>query len=123
MQLSFDHAGAGGPTLARVKMQMKDTAGNPIGRANTNLMLDTNLYKVEYSNGHTAALSANAIAENLHTQVDRWSSLTQIAIGNYRSTPFLETTNATAVQAEDALLLPLVGCEARPHFHWMGHPD
>ena len=35
-----------------------------------NPILDTRMYEVEYQDGHTAALSANLIAENIFSQVD-----------------------------------------------------
>jgi hypothetical protein len=49
---------------------MKDAAGNPIGVAHDNPILDTRLYEVEHLDGHKAAMSANIIAENALAQVD-----------------------------------------------------
>jgi hypothetical protein len=58
------------PELAKVTKRMKDAAGNPIGTANDNPILDTRLYEVEYLDGHKAAMAANVIAENILAQVD-----------------------------------------------------
>jgi hypothetical protein len=44
--------------------------GNPIGKRNTNPILDTREYEVEMSDGSIAEYSANVIAENLYSQVD-----------------------------------------------------
>ena len=50
--------------------QLKDNQGRPIGIASDNPILDTRMYEVEYQDGHTAALAANIIAENIFAQVD-----------------------------------------------------
>ena len=70
MELTIDRPGSVHSDLARVTKRMKDHAGNPIGRSHSNPILDTRMYEVEYSDGHIAAMSANAIAENLLSQVD-----------------------------------------------------
>ena len=49
---------------------MKDNKGLPIGTSNDNPILDTRIYKVEYLDGHKAALSANMVAQNRLAQVD-----------------------------------------------------
>ena len=49
---------------------MKDKQGRSIGIASENTILGTIIYEVEYQNGHTAALAANLITENLFAQVD-----------------------------------------------------
>jgi hypothetical protein len=60
-----------GPELARVKRRKTDQDGRPIGRANKNPILDTRVFEVEFLDGHTAAMTANGIAENLFAQVDQ----------------------------------------------------
>ena len=60
-----------GPEFARVKKRMRDNDGNPIGVANENPILDTRMFEVEFLDGHTSAMSANAITENLFAQVDQ----------------------------------------------------
>lgn len=55
---------------ARVKKRMRDEDGNPIGVQNDNPILDTRMFEVEFQDGTTAAMSANAISENLFAQVD-----------------------------------------------------
>ena len=54
----------------RVTSRKRDANGNPVGRANTNPILDTRLYNVEFPDGHIAAYIANVIAKNMYTQVD-----------------------------------------------------
>jgi hypothetical protein len=59
-----------GPKSTRVTKRLKDKDGLPIGRANNNPILDMIMYEVEYPNGHKASLAANAIEENMFTQID-----------------------------------------------------
>jgi hypothetical protein len=59
------------PAFARVTKRMKDSNGNPIGRAHTNPILDTRMFEVEFLDGTTQALAANVIAENMFAQVDQ----------------------------------------------------
>ena len=59
-----------GPELAKVVKRLRDKDGIPIGTANDNPILDTRVYEVEYQDGHSASLAANAIAENLFAQID-----------------------------------------------------
>ena len=59
-----------GTTLARVTKRLKDTEGRPIGFANDNQILDTQMYEVEYSNGYKKRLAANKFAKNLFSKVD-----------------------------------------------------
>ena len=70
MELALPRDGDG-PELARVKRRKTDRDGKPIGRANKNPILDTRVFEVEFLDGHTAAMTANAIAENLFAQVDQ----------------------------------------------------
>ena len=69
MELALPREGDG-PDLARVKRRKRDSDGNPIGRAHNNPILDTRVFEVEFCDGHTVAMTANAIAENLFSQVD-----------------------------------------------------
>ena len=62
--------GNDGPTIARVKRRKLDDDGNPIGRAHKNPIMDTRIFEVEFLDGHTEAVAANVIAENLFAQVD-----------------------------------------------------
>jgi len=61
---------AEGPTYAKVKKRVKDNDGNPVGVANSNPILDTRLFEVEFADGFTSEMTANAIAQNLFAQVD-----------------------------------------------------
>ena len=54
----------------RVTKRLRDNDGNPIGRANTNPILDTREYVVEFNDGMEAELAANAIAQNMYAQCD-----------------------------------------------------
>ena len=69
MELALPRDGDG-PELARVKRRKKDSDGI-IGTAHKNPILDTRVFEVEFIDGHTAAMTANAIAENLYSQVDQ----------------------------------------------------
>ena len=69
MEIALPRDGEG-PEFAKVTKRLRDANGIPIGTANDNPILDSRLYEVEYLDGHTASLTANAIAENLFAQVD-----------------------------------------------------
>ncbi|KAI2491297.1 Reverse transcriptase (RNA-dependent DNA polymerase) [Fragilaria crotonensis] len=56
--------------FGRVVKRLRDKDGLPIGTANDNPILDTRMYKVEFQDGHKASMAANAIAENLFSQID-----------------------------------------------------
>jgi hypothetical protein len=70
MELAIPRDGEG-PEFARVKKRLKDGDGMPVGRADNNPMLDTRVLEVEYHDGHTTAMSANAISECMFAQVDQ----------------------------------------------------
>ena len=48
----------------------RDNDGNPMGTANTNPILDTRQYVVEFEDGTEAELTANAIAQSMYAQCD-----------------------------------------------------
>ena len=50
--------------------QSKDKDGNFIGTPNKNLILDTTVYNVMFTDGSVSQYSANIIAESIHSQVD-----------------------------------------------------
>jgi hypothetical protein len=56
--------------LARGRKRMKDKDGKPVGIANSNPILDTRVFEVEFVDGYTVSMTANAIAEHLFSQVD-----------------------------------------------------
>jgi hypothetical protein len=56
--------------LARVRKQLKDKDGKPFGIANSNPILNTRVFNVEFVDGYTVSMTANAIAEHLFLQVD-----------------------------------------------------
>jgi hypothetical protein len=55
---------------AKVLGRKHDHDGNPIGIGHSNPLLDTRIYKVQFPDGHTEEYAANAIAENIYSQVD-----------------------------------------------------
>jgi hypothetical protein len=56
---------------AKVTGCKRDTGGNPIGIANSNPILDTHVYTVEFPDGTEKEYSANIIAESLYSEVDQ----------------------------------------------------
>ena len=62
--------GGGEVEFARATKRFRDKDGLPIGTANDNPILDTRVYEVEFPDGYKASLAANAIAENLFSQID-----------------------------------------------------
>ena len=54
----------------KVVRRKRDRDGNPIGTANRNPLLDTRLYEVQFPDGRTEELAANAIAQALWAQCD-----------------------------------------------------
>jgi len=61
-----------GDTLdkAIVTSPKRDADGALLGRANTNPLLDTQVYEVQFSDGASSEYSANVIAENIFATVD-----------------------------------------------------
>jgi hypothetical protein len=74
MELAIPRDGDG-PELAKVTRHLRDKDGLPIGKANSNPILDTIMYEVEYADGHKASLAANAITENMFAQIDNEGNL------------------------------------------------
>ena len=70
MELALDRHDDG-PEFERVNNRLKDKDCIPIRIAADNPILDTIIYEVEYDNGHKTAMTANAIASNLFSQVDQ----------------------------------------------------
>jgi hypothetical protein len=62
--------GTDGRKRATVKERVRDFDGNLVGRSNPNPLLDTSEYIIEYDDGTSDRMFANAIAENIYTQVD-----------------------------------------------------
>jgi hypothetical protein len=60
----------GPPESATVIGRKRDHDGVPIGRANSNPLLDTREYEVEFADGTVQAVTANVIAESVYSQVD-----------------------------------------------------
>jgi hypothetical protein len=49
----------------------RDYDGKPVGTSNSNPILDTRVYDVEFPDGHVEEFTANVIAECIYSQVDR----------------------------------------------------
>ena len=107
MELALDRGGEH-PEAAKVTKRLKDKDGNPIGTEHSNPILDTRMYEVEYSDGHTAALAANVIAENIFAQIDE---------EGYRHVLFHEIighrVDGTQVKQEDAFVKSKNGVKRR----------
>jgi hypothetical protein len=61
---------SGPPESATVIGRKRDHDGVPIGRANSNPLLDTREYEVEFADGMVQAVTANVIAESVYLQVN-----------------------------------------------------
>jgi hypothetical protein len=61
-----------GDVLSPVKVvnRKRDANGNLIGIANTNPIIDTWIYKVQFPGGRTESYAANVIVESMYAQVD-----------------------------------------------------
>jgi hypothetical protein len=66
LQLPLQDAMASATVIGR----KQDSEGNPVGRSNSNPLLDTRVYDVSFPDGSTDAYAANVIAENMYAQVD-----------------------------------------------------
>jgi hypothetical protein len=62
--------GVKGRKRATVKKRIRDFDGNLVGKSHENPMLDTSEYVIEYEDGTSDCMFANAIAENIYTQID-----------------------------------------------------
>ena len=56
--------------MGRVNKRACESNGNPFQTANTNPILDTRQYIVEFADGYEAELAANVIATNMYAQCD-----------------------------------------------------
>ena len=70
MEVALPSGSENGPQLARVKKRLRDEDGKPIGKPNSNPLLDTRMYEIEYLDGQRRAITANQIADNLFAQID-----------------------------------------------------
>ena len=70
MELGIRRGEEGEREFAVVKKRAVDQDGRPIGVSNSNPLLDSRRYEVEFIDGRTDVFAANTIAENLLAQVD-----------------------------------------------------
>ena len=59
------------PRFSKVNKKLRGENGITIGVAHENTLLDTRIYNFEYMNDHKSALSANKIATNMSSQVEK----------------------------------------------------
>ena len=61
-----------GDTVAQgsVRHRKRDMEGNNIGRANSNPIIDTRTYEVEFKDGSMSTYSSNVISESMYDQCD-----------------------------------------------------
>ena len=71
MEIGLPRGEDGALEHATVKRRQLDDEGNPIGKSNANITLDSREYEVEFLNGELEVFTANTIAENLLAQVDK----------------------------------------------------
>ena len=107
MELAVPRDGDG-PEFAKVTRRLRDKDGLPIGKANSNPILDTRMYEVEYPDGYKASLAANAIAENMFAQVDDEGNRHVLfdAITDHR-------TGGSGIKQQDAFVHTRSGTERR----------
>ena len=71
MEIGLPCSGDNNLVYARVKGRALDSEGEPIGKESLNPITDTRLYEVKFVDGTMETVPANAIAENLLSQVDQ----------------------------------------------------
>ena len=101
MEIALPRSEEGKLEDAIVKKRAVDRGGIPIGVANSNPMLDSRIYEVEYSDGSLEAFTANIIAENILSQVDEQGhrQLMMDEIMDHRKT-------SDAIKKDDSLYIP-----------------
>ena len=70
IKIELGASGRGDPQYGKVTTRLRDAEGRPIGTANSNPMLDTRKYEVEFRDGKSEALTANLIAQHIYSQID-----------------------------------------------------
>ena len=90
-----------GGDLSRGKVirRTKDHEMKPVGLRNSNPILDTREYDVEFEDGEVGTYQANLISEHMHTQCDEYGHLIQLMKGiiDHRS-------DGRAVKADDGFV-------------------
>ena len=77
------------PVIANIRNRKRDSVGNVIGTPNSNPILDSRIYDLEFPDGRVEEYSVNTIVENLVEQVDNdgWDSGLLKEIIAFRSNP------------------------------------
>jgi len=96
--------------VGKVIGRKRDANGNPVGRANSNPILDTRVSEVEFPDGSVKDYAANILAEALYAQVDvdgnRFLLLKEIID---------HKTDATALSKLDAIVVNVNGSRNPAH--------
>jgi hypothetical protein len=96
--------------VGKVIGRKRDANGNPVGRANSNPILDTRVSEVEFPDGSVKDYAANILAEALYAQVDvdgnRFLLLKEIID---------HKTDATALSKSDAMVMNVNGSRNPTH--------
>ncbi len=61
---------SGDKIVGRVMKQVRDGDGNPLGQRNSNPILDTSIYKVQFGDGSMVKYDTNLVAKNVMGQSD-----------------------------------------------------
>jgi len=64
--------------VGRVMKWTRDGDGNPVGQRNSNPILDTRVYEVQFGDGSTVEYGANLVAKNMMAQSDQKKNLHMI---------------------------------------------
>ena len=108
MDLSLPKREKPEPQLDRVTKCIRNANGLPIGKAGDNPILDTRMYEVEYADGENSDFSANLIAENMFTQIDKEGNR-HVFMDNITDHWFDEA----AVKSQDAFVTTCYGTKCR----------
>jgi hypothetical protein len=104
--------GAGGDgdgvQFGRVTKRLRDADGRPIGKAHNKPLLNTREYEIEFFNGHSEALSANLIAQNLFSQIDE-EGIRHVLLDDIID----HRRNVTALNKKDAFITMSNGVKRR----------
>ena len=73
MEWSWESGAVTTLSLIIIKKRAIDDNGKTLGTHNTNILIDTSMYEVEFENGDVELMAANTITENILVQVDKQS--------------------------------------------------
>ena len=94
--------------LATVKRRKRDENGNPIGRSNSNPILDARLHEAEFADGEALEHAANVIAENTCSQADE-EGHQQVVLGSIVD----HKSDGSAIKSDDQITVVTSGKRCR----------